>query len=150
MASEPPAHDAGGTHAGAPAEPARPPVTQVGMATLALIVAGGVYLASRIPHHVPLAPAVGLLAAAAVLLAGNAAMIARIAPFARWRFWAVFRWALLAYAVVTGMIEYVFLYDGVRGGTLAVLTGMLVVFALGVALLISFTVARYADPAGER
>ena len=35
-----------------------PPVTQLGMASLALIVAGGIYLASHLPKHVPLAPAV--------------------------------------------------------------------------------------------
>jgi len=48
-----------------------PPVTQVGMLSLALIVAGGIYLAAHIPQHVPLAPAVALLAASALLLAGN-------------------------------------------------------------------------------
>ena len=31
-----------------------PPVTQVGMASLALIVAGGIYLSAHLPQHVPL------------------------------------------------------------------------------------------------
>jgi uncharacterized membrane protein len=123
-----------------------PPVTQVAILTLSLIVAGGVYLAAKIPHHVSLAPAVGLLAAAAALLLANAVMLSRITPFAWRRFFQVGRWTLLAYAIITGMLEYVFIYDGVRGGTLAVLTGMLAVFTLNVPLVISFTVARYADP----
>ena len=48
-----------------------PPVTELGMASLALIVAGGIYLSSHIPQHVPLAPAVALLAASAALLVIN-------------------------------------------------------------------------------
>lgn len=148
MASEPLAQPpaAPGTAGVEGVEPALPPVTQLAMATLALIVAGGVYLASKIPHHVPLAPAIVLLAAAALLLVVNAAAIARIPGLARGRFRQVFGWTLLAYLIVTGMIEYVFIFDGVRGGTLAVLTGMLAVFALDVPLAIAFTVARYADP----
>ena len=48
-----------------------PPVTELGMASLALIVAGGIYLSAHLPQHVPLAPAVVLLAASALLLAIN-------------------------------------------------------------------------------
>lgn len=121
-----------------------PPITEVAVTTLTLIVIGGIYLASKIPHHVTLAPAIGLLAAAALLLIANAAMISRINPFVWQRFFQVFRWALLAYVVMGGMLEYVFVYDGLRGGTLAVLSGMLLVFALDVPLILSFTVARYA------
>ena len=33
-----------------------PPVTEMGMASLALIVAGGIYLSAHLPQHVPLAP----------------------------------------------------------------------------------------------
>jgi hypothetical protein len=141
--------DGGPPHAEA-AETPRPPVTQLGMATLGLIVAGAVYLASKIPHHVPLAPAIALLAVAALVLVANVGMLARSPGFAWWRFRVVYGWTLLAYLVVTGMIEYVFVYDNVRGGTLAVLTGMLAVFALTVPLLIAFTVARHAEPASAR
>lgn len=141
--------------AGAPpaaADPAAerilPPVTQVAMATLALIVAGGIYLAAKLPAHVTLAPAIVLLALAAALLIVNAAMLSRIESFAWARFWLVWRWTLLAYLVITGMLAFVFIYDGVRGGTLGVLLGMLAVFALDVPTVIAFTVARYADPEG--
>ena len=53
------------------------------------------------------------------------------------------RWTLLAYALVAGMIEYVFLRNSTSGGPLVVLTLSLVVFALTVPVLIAFTVARY-------
>jgi hypothetical protein len=119
-------------------------VSEVAVATLALIVAGGIYLAAKMPQHVTLAPAIALLAAAVLLLA-NGAMFSRVRPFAWRRFFQVFRWTLLVYAVIVGMLAYVFIYDGVRGGTLVVLSGMLAVFALDVPLILSFAVARYAQ-----
>ena len=122
-----------------------PPVTQLGMASLALIVAGGIYLSSHLPRHVPLAPAVVLLAGSAVLLVINVGALARVPDFAWNRFFAVAKWSLLAYIVIAGMIEYAFLKDHVSGGSLVVLTLSLAVFAVHVPMLMGFTVARYAD-----
>jgi hypothetical protein len=120
-----------------------PPVTAIGMTSLALIVAGGIYLASHIPQHVPLVPAVVLLALSAALLVTNLVLLLRVPGFARERFFQVARWALLAYAITAGMILYAFLRDGLSGGTLVVLTLSLVVYAVHVPMLIGFTVARY-------
>jgi hypothetical protein len=122
-----------------------PPVTELAMASLALIVAGGIYLSSHLPRHVPLAPAVALLAASAVLLLTNVAALARVKDFAWDRFFAVAKWSMLAYIVIAGMIEYAFLQDHVTGGSLVVLTLSLVVFAVHVPMLVGFTVARYHD-----
>jgi hypothetical protein len=127
-----------------------PPVTQVGMLSLALIVADGIYLSSHIPNHVSLTPAIILLCASAVLLAGNLVSLARVDGFAWTRFFEIARWALLAYVVVAGMIEYAFLRDHLSGGPLIVLTLSLVVFAVHVPVLIAFTVARYHEPSTER
>ena len=127
-----------------------PPVTQLCMASLALIVAGGIYLASHIPNHVPLTPAIVLLAVSAVLFAINLLLLARVRGFDWDVFFGVAKWALLAYVVIAGMIEYVFLRNHLRGGTLVVLTLSLVIFALHVPTLIGFTVARYAGEAGEQ
>ncbi len=123
-----------------------PPVTQVGMASLALIVAGGIYLSAHLPDHVPLTPAIVLLAASASLLAGNLISLARVDNFPWRRFGEIARWALLAYVVVAGMIEYSFVRNHLRGGALVVLTLSLVVFAVHVPTLIGFTVARYHQP----
>jgi hypothetical protein len=120
-----------------------PPVTAVGMTSLALIVAGGIYLSAHIPRHVPLAPAAILLALSAALLVANLVSLLRVREFARERFFQVARWALLAYAITAGMIEYAFLRNGLSGGTLVVLTLSLVVYAVHVPMLIGFTVARY-------
>lgn len=122
-----------------------PPVTQLAMVSLALIVAGGIYLSAHIPHHVPLGPAVALLAASVLVLAANIVALSRVRDFAWSRFFEVGKWSLLAYVVIAGMIEYVFLRNHLRGGALVVLTLSLVVFAVHVPMLVGFTVARYAD-----
>jgi hypothetical protein len=120
-----------------------PPVTQLAMASLALIVAGGIYLASHLPQQVPLTPAVILLAASALLLAVNLALLSRVRDFAWNRFFAVGRWALLAYAITAGLIEYAFLRNGMSGAPLIVLTLSIIIYAIHVPVLIAFTVAQY-------
>jgi hypothetical protein len=123
-----------------------PPVTELGMLSLALIVAGGIYLSAHLPQHVPLGPAVALLAASALLLALNMLLLSRVKGFAWGRFADVAKWSLLAYAIIAGLIEYSFLQNGLRGGALVVLSLSLAVFAVHVPMLIGFTVARYQEP----
>jgi hypothetical protein len=127
-------------------EPHYPPVTQLAMASLALIVAGGIYLSSHIPQHVQLAPAIGLLSASATLLVVNMLLLSRVREFDWERFAQVGKWSLLAYAVIGGMIEYVFLRNHLRGGALVVLTLSIVIFAIHVPMLVGFTVARFHGP----
>ena len=122
-----------------------PPVTEIGMLSLALIVAGGIYLSAHLPKHVPLTPAIILLALSAALMAGNLLALSRVDGFAWDRFFDIGKWALLAYAVTAGLIEFSFVHNHLRGGALVVLTLSLVVYAVHVPMLIGFTVARYAD-----
>jgi len=130
-----------------------PPFTELGMMSLALIVIGGIYLASHIPQRVPLGPAIALLIASGVLVVVNLALLVQVQGFAWARFRQVGGWALLAYAFTAGMIEYAFLRDHLSGGPLVILTLSLVVYAIQVPTLIAFTVARwdspYAVPAGH-
>jgi hypothetical protein len=126
-----------------------PPVTQIGMVSLALIIAGGIDLAAHLPNHVALGPPVALLAASALLLAGNLVALSRVRGFAWDRFFSVAKWCLLSYAIIAGLIEYAFLRNHLQGGALVVLTLSLVVFAVHVPILIAFTVARYADSSAE-
>ena len=133
-------------------EPRYPPVTELGMASLALIVADGIYLASHIPDHVPLTPAIVLLATSALLLVINMILLSRVKQFDWERFFGVAKWSLLAYVVIAGMIEYVFLHNHTRGGPLVILTLSLVVFAVHVPILVGFTVARFynrEDPGAQ-
>ncbi len=127
-----------------------PPVSELTVASLALMVSGGVYLAAHLPTLPSLAPAVGLLAGGGALTVVATALLSRVRPFAWRRFFSVARWAFLAYAVIAGLLVLVFVYDHTRGATLAVLVLTLVVFAVDVPMIVAFTVARFTDPTGDR
>jgi hypothetical protein len=120
-----------------------PPVTQIAVVSFALIVASGIWIVSHLPEHVPLGPSAILIAASALLVATNVVLLLRVPDFEWGRFFAVAKWALLAYCVIAAMLEWVFIKDGTRGGELAVLTLSLVIFAVHVPLLMGYTVARY-------
>ncbi len=126
-----------------------PPFTQVGMASRALIVAGGIYVSSHLPAHVPLASATGLLIASTLLLSANLASPTRVKDFASTRFFQVAKWAFLAYLFTTAMIKYAFLCGDVSGGSLVILTLSLAIYAAQVPTLIAFTVARFDVPAAD-
>lgn len=103
-------------------------------------------LASYAPQVAPLGVATALLCGAIVLLLLAGVLLARIKDFAWETFANVFKWALLAYFITAGMIEFAFVHDHTRGSALLVVTLMLVVFALSVPTIIAFTVARFVDP----
>lgn len=120
-----------------------PPVAEMAVTSVALMLASGVYLAAHLPTPPPLAPAVALCGAGAALSAAAVVLLSRIRPFAWETFFLVARWALAAYFVIAGLLAFVFIYDHTRGATLGVLMATLAVFALDVPLVIAFTVARY-------
>jgi uncharacterized membrane protein YeiB len=120
-----------------------PPFTQLGMLSLALIVIGGIDLASHIPRHVPLGLPIALLVASAAVMAVNLTLLSRVPDFAWFRFFQVGKWALAAYLFTAALIEFAFLENHLKGGPLVILTLSLVVYALQVPSLIGFTVARY-------
>jgi hypothetical protein len=121
-----------------------PPIAEIAVAALALIVVGGITLASRLPRPAPLPVLIALLAAAAGLVLADVVLLARLRDFAWPLFFTVAKWTLLAYAVMYGILEFTFIYDHVTGSTLVVLTLMLTVFSVDVPLLFGFSVARYA------
>jgi hypothetical protein len=123
-----------------------PPIAEIAVGAMALIVVGGITLASRLPRPAPLPVLIAALAAAAALVLTDVVLLARLRDFAWPLFFKVAKWTLLAYAVMYGMLEFTFVYDHVGGSTLAVLTLMLVVIAVDVPLLFGFSVARYAEP----
>ena len=125
------------------AGPRLPPLTELVVTSLALMLGGGVVMAAHLPARPPLAVPTGLLVAGACLTAVAIAMLSRARPFAWQAFWLVARWALLAYLVIAGLLVFVFMYDGTSGATLAVLVATLAVFAVDVPTLLAFTVARY-------
>jgi hypothetical protein len=124
-----------------------PPVTQLVIGSLALVIVGGIVMAGNFPQPPSLAIPVALLAGSAILFAVSLLLLARDPGFAWPVFLGVARWALLAYLVIAGMIEFAFIHNHAGGAPLLVLSMMLLMFALDVPLSIGFTVARFAQPA---
>ncbi|MGD0196448.1 MAG: hypothetical protein ABSC56_00885 [Solirubrobacteraceae bacterium] len=134
------------TPSAVPGDGPLPPIQQIAVASLVLIIAGGIYTAAHLPRHVPQGPTIVLLSLAAALVVANAVLLSRIKPF-NWRiFRQVAGWVALAYVVVAGMLEYVFVYDHTSGTQLVILTLMLVVFACNIPMLLGFSVARFQEP----
>lgn len=127
------------------AEQKFPKAVEVVVVSLAAVVVGGVWLGSHAPRRPPLALPTILLVVAGVLLLAGITMITRVVGFSWNTFVRVGRWALLAYVIAAGMIEFAFVRNHTRGAPLAVVTGMLVLFALDVPFIIATTVARYQD-----
>ena len=138
VAAEPAGHDQS-------AAPARrlPPVIELAVGTMALVIVGGIYLAAYLPRQTPLALPIAVLVVAVALLAANVVALSRVRPFAWRTFFVVWRWAMLAYLVIAGMLVFVFVRDGTPRTLLVMLTLMLAVFAADIPLLFAFSVARY-------
>jgi hypothetical protein len=120
-----------------------PPAAELATVSLALVVVGGVFMAAYFPTPPPLALPIALVACSAVLLAGAIALLVRVRGFAWATFSLVVRWALVAYVISAGMIEFSFLRNHASGAPLLVVSLMLVLFAVDVPLIIAVTVARY-------
>jgi len=126
-----------------------PPITQTAVASLAFVIAGGIYLAAYLPHQAPLVLPTGLIAIGAVLLLAAVAMVTQLGDFAWDRFFQVSGWALVAYLVIAGMIEFVLVIDQTRGALLALLTLTLAIFALDIPIVLGFSVARHQEVASS-
>jgi len=120
-----------------------PPIAEVATASMALVIVGGIVMASYIPRRPPLALPGILLAASAALMVANVIWLTRLRDFPWSTFFTVARWALVAYLVSAGLIEFAFVKDHTRGGPLVVVTLMLAIFAVNVPLIIAFTTARF-------
>ncbi len=125
----------------------RPPIDFICQAALASIVVAAVVAAAQVPKMSDTVVPIGFATLAWVLFLVAASMLSRVGPFA----WGVFRMVafrqLLVELVVSGMLEFVFIYDHTPGVALAIFSALVVVFCLDIALLIAFSVARYQDPA---
>jgi hypothetical protein len=133
----------------APPERTVPPVTQLVIGSLALVIIGGIVMAGNFPKPPSLAIPVALLAGSAIPFAISLLLLTRHPGFSWPVFFGVARWALLAYLVIAGMIEFAFIHNHASGAPLLVLSLMLLMFALDVPLSIGFTVARFAESSGS-
>jgi len=120
-----------------------PPVAQLGITALILVVASGIYLAARAGRHLNVVPPVVALSLAGVVVVAAAVMLGRVRRFAWPKFRLVCGWALLEYAVIAGILAYVFSIDHIPGSTLTLLIVSLVIFAVDIPMMFGFAVARY-------
>lgn len=135
-----------GQTAGAPAGRRFPPVAELTTLSLAVVVVGGILMASYVPRRPPLGLPTAMACLGAALVLVSVFLLARMRDFAWERFFLVFRWALLAYIISAAMIGFAFIRDHTAGAPLALVVLMLVIFAADVPLIIAFTVARYSSP----
>lgn len=122
-----------------------PPIAEVAVVSMCLMLIGGIYLAAKLPGHPGLVLPVALVVAGGALTVADMVMLSRVRPFAWRTFFLVLKWALLAYVIIAGMLEFVFIRDHTPGSTMAVLTATLFVFAVDVPAILAFTVARFAE-----
>jgi hypothetical protein len=123
-----------------------PPAAELATVSLGLVVVGGVFMAGYFPTRPPLALPIALAAFSAALLGSAIVLLVRWRGFAWAAFWLVARWALVAYVISAGMIEFSFVRNHATGGPLLVVSLMLVLFAVDVPVIIAVTVARYQSP----
>lgn len=122
-----------------------PPIAETAVVSICLMLIGGIYLAAKLPGHPGLVLPVALVGAGGALTVADMVMLSRIRPFAWRTFFLVMKWALLAYVIIAGMLEFVFIRDHTPGSTMAVLTATLFFFAVDVPTILAFTVARFAE-----
>ena len=81
-----------------------PPVGELAIVTMTLVVSAGIYMAAHIPDDVPTLLPTALTVLAAVILVVNVVMLSRVKRFA----WPIFRqvagWSLVGYGVISGQI----------------------------------------------
>ena len=123
-----------------------PPVAGLAVVSLAMVVIGGILMASKFPHRPPMTAPIAICAVCGVLFVVNVVLLARLHDFSFKTFWTVAGWVALAYALITGLIAYSFIHNRITGSPLVVICIMLLIFAVNVVIVISFTVARYQEP----
>lgn len=123
-----------------------PPIAWLSVGALASIIVGGIVMASYAPRVAPLAISWTLMALGVALVISAYVALSRVKVFSWTTFRNVLKWALLAYVIEAGVIEFAFVHMHTRGKPLIIVSVMLVIFATSVPTTIAFTVARYAQP----
>jgi hypothetical protein len=109
---------------------------------ISCILAAGIIIA-HIPEQAPIWGSVLWVCIAGVLTITTIVLIVRKKPFALKVFFKVAKWVFLYILVLTGMGEYVIVFDGTRGEPLVVITLILLLFLVNIPMLWGFSVARH-------
>jgi len=120
-----------------------PPVDLVAVVSMVLVIVSTIYMAARISQGVTIAIPAALVAAGGAVILAGLGIVGSLGDFPKRTFQRVALWVLVGYGSIAGMLEYVFVRDGMRGERLVVMSLGLLVFALDVTVLLGFSVARY-------
>ena len=115
---------------------------------VACILALGIVIA-YMPEPAPLWGPFMWAGIGAVLTVASVIQIALKKRFNRKLFFKVAKWAFLYILVLSGMGEYIVVYDGTRGVTLVIMTITLLLFLFNIPMLWGFSVARH-EPDQDR
>jgi hypothetical protein len=126
-----------------PADRSLPPIAEIAIAAMALVIIGGTYIAAHIPREVPLLLPTLLAVMAGALLVVNLLLLKGIKEFAWGTFRLVFGWSFAGYGVIAALLVYVFVRSDIPGDVMAFLAAMLVIYAVDIPTLLGFSVARY-------
>jgi hypothetical protein len=119
-----------------------PVITCIIGTIVSCILAAGIIVAFM-PGPIPMWGSIMWLGIATALTLASIVLIARKKPFARKLFFKVAKWVFLYILILTGMGEYVLIFDGTRGAQLVVMTAILLLFLVNIPMLWGFSVARH-------
>jgi hypothetical protein len=111
-------------------------------AIISCILAAGIIIA-YIPQPAPLWGSVMWVCIASALTIASIILMLRKKPFAWKVFFTVAKWVFLYILVLTGVGEYVIVFDGTRGEPLVIMTIILLLFLINTPMLWAFSVARH-------
>jgi hypothetical protein len=113
----------------------------IGSLVFAILSAG--FLAAYAPRPAPLGPPAGFLLVSVLLLLATAVGLVLRTGFAWGRFFSIAKFVVMMTVVISAMLEYVFVFDGMRGAALAIMSIVLAVTAIDIPILWGFAVARH-------
>jgi hypothetical protein len=124
-------------------DPTHSPIRLFAMGSLLFALLSAGTMAAYVVQPPPLGWSTGFLVASALLLFATAVGLVRRRGFAWRRFFLVAKYVVLMTLVITAMLEYVFVFDGMRGNPLIVMTVVLAITAIDIPILWGFSVARH-------
>ena len=119
------------------------PVIACIIGTVISCILAASFIIAHMPGPAPIWGSVIWVGIAAALTIVTIVLILRKRPFARKLFFTVAKWVFLYILVLTGMGEYVIVFDGTRGEPLVVMTIILLLFLVNIPMLWGFSVARH-------
>ncbi len=119
-----------------------PIIICITLTVISCILAAGIMIA-YFPGPAPLWGSVLWIGIASALTVVSAVLILSRKTFSRRLFFNVAKWVFVYMLVLSGVGEYVLVFDGTRGEALVILTAILLLFLMNIPMLWGFSVARH-------